>query len=163
MKITQLPFSCSQCPWHKFHADGKEYSSENILPDNCCPILYHSLYPYFLGLLYNADMDGIHVCCPAHVNAYVYRKTNHGMFPNIPDDWWVIYANIISVNGECDHNHQVGQNIIFPTMYKADYMCPAGFNNIFPLIYPELPKCIDIDKMRCPDWKENIYYLLGER
>ena len=65
MKNTQIKIrqkavkDCHECPWHKEHTSGKEYNSSEILPQNICPWLYHTLYPYFLGLLYNAKFDYI--------------------------------------------------------------------------------------------------------
>lgn len=157
MKIKQLPFNKSNCPWHKNKngAEYKDYGNNNLIPSGCCPFLYHSLYPYFLGLLYGADMNGIHVGCPAEkgVYTYVYKEDNNGIVPTMPDDYHVIYAEIVS---GCDR-HYKGQKIIFPDMHKSYYMCPAGFNNIFPFLNFEVPDCIT-GKMRCPDWKEDIFY-----
>ena len=42
------------------------------------------------------------------------------------------------------------------------YMCPAGFNNLFPFLKIDIPSCIDFNQVRCPDWQENIYYRIDE-
>jgi len=151
MNIKQNPCN-AVCPWHGCHKDGKEYEPCEIIPAGICPFLYHSLYPYFLGLLYHADMQGIHVCCPGEngVDCYVYKNT-------ADDGRWTIFAEIVKV-GQCPHNHFVGEIIIFPTAHKKQYLCPAGLNNIFPFLDLEIPSCINKKKIRCPDWKDNITY-----
>jgi len=153
MPIKQLPCK-AQCPWHGCHPDGKEYTPDEIFPHGVCPYLYHSLYPYFLGLLYGAEeMQNIWVCCPAEhgVNCYVRKDT-------MDDGWWTIYAEITSIGEGCPYNHYKGQTIIFPTGNKKQYLCPAGVNNIFPFLDLEVPSCINKKKIKCPDWKDPIYY-----
>jgi hypothetical protein len=153
MKIKQLPCK-AQCPWHGCHPDGKEYTDKDIFPQGVCPFLYHSLYPYFLGLLYGADMNDIWVCCPAEkgVDCYVRKDTAKGQ-----DGWWTIYAEVVNVD-ECPHGHIVGSKLIFPTAHKSEFICPAGLNNILPFLDLEVPKCINPKRLRCPDWKDNITY-----
>jgi len=149
------------CPWHK---EGRDYSFAEIFP-NVCPYLYHSLYPYFLGLLYGAEsMQDIWVCCPAEfgVDTYVRKVDNRGEF-DIPDDWWVIYAEVVKVNGDCPHGHEVGDKIVFPTCWKKKYICPAGVNNIFPFLDLEVPKCINKKRLRCTDWKQDVYYGIEDK
>ena len=148
------------CPWHK---EGRDYSFAEIFP-NVCPYLYHSLYPYFLGLLYGAEsMQDIWVCCPAEfgVDTYVRKVDNRGEF-DIPDDWWVIYAEVVKVNGDCPHGHEVGDKIVFPTCWKKKYICPAGVNNIFPFLDLEVPSCINKKRLRCTDWKQDVYYSIED-
>lgn len=159
--ITQNPCD-SQCPWHGCHPQGNEYAREAILPNDVCPFLYHSLYPYFLGLLYNADMQDIWACCPGErgVDCYVRKVNNDDQFEDIPADWWVIYAEIENV-GDCPHGHYKGEKIVFPTAFKKDFICPAGLNNIFPFLPLGVPACINREKLRCPDWKDNITYSIG--
>lgn len=129
-----------------------------------CPILYHTLYPYFLGLYYHADMQDIWVCCPAEkgVDVLVRRETNNGQFLNIPDDWWVIYAEIVKI-GSCPYKHYIGEKLVFPTYDKPAFMCPAGVNNILPFLNIELPKCINLNKLRCPDWKADVFYKIEDK
>jgi hypothetical protein len=141
---------CAKCNWR-----GDQTGFEND-----CPILLHSLYPYFLGLLYKADMQNIWVCCPAEhgIDVLIRRETNNGQFPDVPNDWWVIYAEVVKVNGDCDYEYILGEKILFPTCYKKEFICPAGVNNIFPFLDIEVPKCINKKKLRCPDWKDTVYY-----
>jgi hypothetical protein len=73
----------------------------------------------------------------------------------------VIYAEIVKV-GDCPHGHKQGENIIFPTCWKHWYMCPAGVNNIFPFMDIEIPKCINKNNLRCPDWKNTIFYSIED-
>jgi len=164
LRIKQLPGKVF-CTWHKDNqVFGKIYKDGQIFPGKVCPFLYHSLYPYFLGLLYHANMNNIHVCCPAEegVDLYVKRADSNTIFRAIPESYWIIYAEIVAVNGECDYNHEVGQNILFPDCFKKEYMCPAAINNIFPFLDIEIPKCINLNKLRCPDWKEDLYFSLED-
>jgi len=149
----------SDCPWHGCHADGKEYSDNEILPRGICPFLYHSLYPYFLGLLYHADMQDIWVCCPAEkgVDVLIRREEPNHSFGHVPPHWWVIYAEVVNV-GECPNGHVLGQKLLFPMNDKLNHLCPAGLNNVFPFLDLEVPKCINPKRLRCPDWRDTIYY-----
>ncbi len=98
--IKQLPCN-AKCGW--CHKEGKEYSTNEIFPQDICPYLYHSIYPYFLGLLYNADMQDIWVCCPAEKGIDVLiRKTELHEFSFVNQGWWTIYAEIVN-EPECPH------------------------------------------------------------
>lgn len=142
------------CPWN--NKSGFIFNHE-------CPILWHTLYPYFLGLVFGAK-DNHNVCCPAEfgVDTVVKMSPNNGTFPLcVPTDWRdVIYAEVVKVNCHCDYTYRVGDRIVFPTCTKGDYKCPAGVNNMFPFMDIKMPKCINKKRLRCPDWKENIYYEL---
>ena len=147
------------CAWH-----GKErgYSFSELFPD-VCPYLYHSLYPYFLGLLYGADMQDIWVCCPAeHGVDTLVRKSANNFLPDVSGDWWVIYAEVVKVNGDCPYGHKVGDKIVFPTCWKNKYLCPAGVNNLFPFLDLDIPECINKDRVRCTDWKQDVHYKIEE-
>ena len=156
--VIQHPF-CGTCPWH---SKGRDYCGEEIFA-GACPILYHSLYPYFLGLLYHADMQDIWVCCPAEtgVDVLVRREEPNRSFGHIPPDYWVIYAEVVKV-GACPHGYEVGMKILFPTAYKEQHMCPAGVNNIFKFMNMKIPECINMKKLRCPDWKNTVHYSLED-
>jgi len=39
----------------------------------------------------------------------------------------------------------------------------AGVHNMFPFLNIETPKCINLKRLRCPDWLENIYYSVDTR
>jgi len=150
--IKRLPCQ-SKCGW-----TGTETFGDH------CPFLLHSLYPYFLGLLYKADMQDIWACCPAEygIDTVMSRETNNKLFPDVPDDWWVIYAEVVKVNGYCQYGYMAGDKILFPVCHKENYICPAGINNIFPFLNLEIPKCINLNKLHCPDWKEDIFYKVNE-
>jgi hypothetical protein len=121
-----------------------------------CPFLLHSLYPYFLGLLYGAkEMQDIWACCPAEKSVNVII---HCDFIDLSRNLRNIYAEVVEVEGKCPHGYDIGVKIYFPTFLKAAYICPAGINNIFPFLDLEIPPCINKKKLRCPDWKEDIYY-----
>lgn len=154
--ITQHPCQ-TKCGWS--HPEGITYDPAGIYPDGICPFLYHSIYPYMLGLLYHADMQAIWACCPAvkSVNVRLYRETNGDKFPEIAPDWWVIYAKVEAAP-DCPHGHKQGDRLLFPTYNKSRFMCPAGFNNAFYFLDLEIPHCIDTQKLRCPDWQEDVYY-----
>jgi uncharacterized repeat protein (TIGR04076 family) len=171
MRITQLAGE-TNCPWHKDNQEtGRIYELNEILPSKICPIMFHTLYPYFLGAVFGAkyaynEQGDCNVCCPAEKGVDVLVKVRHndGKFEKrVPSDWRdVIHAEVVKVNGVCDYGHQVGDRFVFPTCMKKDYVCPAGVNNLFPFMKLEIPKCINLKRLRCPDWAENIYYSLED-
>jgi uncharacterized repeat protein (TIGR04076 family) len=133
-----------------------------------CPILWHTLYPYFLGFVFGSDYGNkngdCNVGCPADkgidliVKTRPYDKRMKGIVPKKWRD--VIHAEVVKVNGPCDYGYKTGDRFYFPTYAKDSYSCPAGIYSLFPFIdQPEL-KCINLKRLRCPDWKENIYYEL---
>ena len=72
-----------------------------------CPWLYHTLYPYFLGLLYGAKFEynekgDCNVCCPAAkgIDLVVKRRENDGkIHPDVTDDMkFVIFADVVKVS-----------------------------------------------------------------
>jgi len=158
----------TQCVWHKEHqATGKVYTMDEIFAAHVCPIMWHTLYPYFLGKLYGAkytynDQGDCHVCCPAEkgVDVLVKMRPNDGHFEErVPLDWRdVIHAEVVKVNGVCDYDYHVGDRFVFPTCMKKSFACPAGVHNLFPFLKISIPKCINLQRLRCPDWMENIYY-----
>lgn len=148
------------CGYHA-NKEGKVYGQDSILPQGICPWLYHSVYPYLLGLLYGAKFDwneygDCNVCCPAleGVDTIVRRRDNDGSFDSriSPDMKFVIFAEVVAVRGHCPYGHKVGQRFPFPTCMKEYYLCPAAFNNVFPLMEMEPPSCINRSCIRCPDW-----------
>ena len=171
LRVRQLPGETA-CPWHKANqATGKVYVTDEIFASHVCPIMFHTLYPYFLGALYGAkytyNKEGdCHVCCPAEkgVDVLVKVRPNDGKFePGVPADWRdVIHAEVVKVNGPCDYGHKVGDRFVFPTCMKTKYACPAGIHNMFPFLKIDKPKCINLRRLRCPDWLENIYYSLQD-
>jgi len=162
MRIKQVTKS-DEC---KYYKRRKTFNDKKIFPNNVCPLLYHTLYPYFLGLFYGAKFKynkkgDCNVGCPAvnGIDAIVKKRKNDGSLDarigsNIS---FVIYAEVIR-KGKCPYHHKVGDKFIFPTCMKEEYMCPAGLNNLFPLLDMKLPKCIDKTRLRCPDWSINITY-----
>jgi len=171
LSFRQLPGK-TECPWHKEHQEsGKVYGESEIFGNRVCPILWHTLYPYFLGMLYGAkftyNQEGdCHVCCPAEkgVDVLVRKRSNDGRFEkDVPLDWRdVIHAEVVKVNGLCDYGHKVGDRLVFPTCMKRKYACPAGVNNLFPFLNIRTPQCINPRKIRCTDWQENIFYSIDE-
>lgn len=163
----------TDCVWHREHqATGREFHAAEILPSKVCPILYHTLYPYFLGALFGAkyaynEQGDCQVCCPAEkgIDVLVKVRANDGKFGSDVDADWrdVIHAEVVAVHGPCDYGHGVGDRIVFPTTrsMRTRYMCPAGFNNIFPFLKIERPACINLARLRCPDWDENVYYAIA--
>ncbi len=136
------------------------YSGTAVLPEGMCPWLYHSVYPYMLGLIYGArfsynEEGDSNAGCPAvhGVDTVVRRRDNDGSVDDrISDDTeWVVYAEVVRV-GECPRGHKVGDRFVFPTCLREHYVCPAGFNNAFPLLDADVPPCIDRARVRCPDW-----------
>lgn len=149
------------CPWNN---SGTRQSSVGT-----CPILWHTLYPYFLGFVFGAKFseDGhANVGCPAveGVDLVVSMKPwDIDCPPATPSNWRdVIQAEVVAVNGECPYNYRVGERLFFPTYAKHLYACPAGLYAVDAFKgMPKLP-CIDVSRLRCPDWKENIYFSLED-
>jgi hypothetical protein len=129
-----------------------------------CPILIHTLYPYFLGLVFGAkysENGDVKVCCPAEfgVDTLVRISPHDGKFPLwVPSDWRdIIHAEVVAVHGYCEVGYRVGDRIVFPTCSKSRYRCPALTNNVSPFADIRIPPCINLKHLRCPDWAENIY------
>jgi uncharacterized repeat protein (TIGR04076 family) len=161
----------TKCPWHCDHPAGKVFEHDEILPQNICPWLYHTVYPYFLGLLYGArfkwnEKGDCQVCCPSPkgVNVIVRKRDNDGSFdPRIADSMkFVIFAEVVDVLGSCDFGHKIGERLVFPTCMMKYYLCPAGFHGIFPLMKLSLPACLRTREVRCPDWADTITYGLPD-
>lgn len=171
IKVRHLPGQ-TECPWHKNGQEsGSEYSDKSMFMSGVCPIMFHTLYPYFLGAVfgakyhYNKDGD-CQVCCPAErgVDVIVRVRPNDGTFEkDVPIDWRdVIHAEVVAVHGACDYKHKVGDRFIFPTCAKTKYACPAGIHNLFPFLKIQIPKCMNTKRLRCTDWMENVYYSIEE-
>ena len=87
LKIAHLPGE-THCAWHaKDQASGKVYRNDGIFPSGVCPIMFHTLYPYFLGALFGAkyaynEQGDCQVCCPAakSVDVLVRVRPNDGKF-----------------------------------------------------------------------------------
>ena len=171
ISVKQLPGK-TDCPWHKENqTTGKVYGEDQIFASHVCPIMWHTLYPYFLGALYGArftynEKGDCHVCCPAEkgVDVLVKVRPNDGKFESgVPPDWRdVIHAEVVRVNGVCDYGHKVGDRFVFPTCMKSKYACPAGIHNMFPFLPIKIPECINLKRIRCTDWLENIYYSIEQ-
>lgn len=151
------------CPWN--NKNGR------ILGGHC-PIMWHTLYPYFFGALFGAkygynESGDCQVCCPAEfgVDTIVKVKPNDGKFPGwVPANWKnVIHAEVVKVNGFCSYDYQVDERIVFPTCLKKRFRCPAGIHNMFPFLNIRVPKCINPKRVRCPDWKENVYFSVEKK
>ena len=171
LRVKYLPGK-TECKWHKKHSEeGHLYTVDEMFPKKFCPILFHTLYPYFLGAIfgakytYNAEGD-CHVCCPAEksVDVLVKVRPNDGSYgDDVADDWQnVFHAEVVKVNGPCDYEYQVGDILIFPICNREKFACSAGINNIFPFLNIKKPKCINLKRLRCPDWQENVYYSIDE-
>lgn len=141
------------------------YLNEDIYPAGICPWLYYATYPYMLGLLYGADfkyneMGDAWVTCPAKDGCKtLVRKREH---PGVIDDpriessnYFVIYVEVISV-GTCAAEHKIGQKFVFPTCMKEHYLCPAAWFQAFPFLDKPNIECLDINEIRCPDWKSDV-------
>ena len=168
MKIKQLNTQ-QICRAHR-SSPGRVFGDDEILPDKICPLLYHSVYPYCLGAIYGSKYDynaegDVHVCCPAAVgvDCLVRVRPNDGTFGDEVGDnvKTVCFAEVVKAVA-CPHGHVVGQKFVFPNCMKDHYLCPAGLNNIFPFLNITLPPCIDIHNLRCPDWKDTIYYSIED-
>jgi len=163
----------TDCKWHNQYEDsGYSYSLEEMIPEGFCPIMFHTLYPYFLGAIFGAkytynEQGDCHVCCPAKhsVDVLVKVRDNDGSFGEDVVAGWrnVFFAEVVKVNGPCDFEYCVGDKLIFPISNRKRYMCSASVNSMFPFLNIDIPNCIDLDKIRCPDWKESVYYSLGEK
>ncbi len=157
------------CPWHKDCQDtGRIYGHDEIFTSQVCPIMWHTLYPYFLGAVFGAkysynELGDCQVCCPAErgVDVLVKVRPYDESFKaqGVREDWRdLIHAEVVKVNGPCDYRHKVGDKFVFPTCFKTKAPCPAGVHNAFPFLNLETPSCINRERIRCPDWLDNIYY-----
>lgn len=159
------------CFWHK-DRPGRIFENDEIFPSNMCPILYHTLYPYFLGFhfgarySYNKEGD-CQVSCPAAkgVDTIVRKRDNDGSHDKriLPERRHVIFADVVRVHGDCPCKHKVGDRFIFPDCMKEYYMCPAALNNIFPFLRVQAPPCISMNQLRCPDWEKPVFFIDDER
>lgn len=156
MRIEQC--SCdARCRAHK-ERQGKVYSEHNILPDGICPVLFHSLYPYFLGMTDHVKqwdyVDGTDlIACPAlnGVRCVVHRVPH-------PTKKYEIVARVVEV-GSCPNRHKERDSFTFTNTRKDDFMCAAGwFNMALFLKLPEYIKECCADKFRCPDWNGSIEF-----
>jgi hypothetical protein len=160
-----------QCPWHRRHPKGKIFRHQEIFPSHCCPWLYNALYPYFLGLQYGAkfthNKEGdCHAGCPAPKGVDVIvrkRPYRNGFDPRITDHRPVIFAEVVAADKHCPYGHKKGQLILYPLCMNQYYLCPAGFHNVFPFFNLKPPSCINKHKLRCPDWRDTIYFNIGFR
>jgi len=158
------------CAYH-LKDTTRTYSDEEIYPYGICPWLYYATYPYMLGLLYGANFGfneegDAWVTCPAKdgCKTLVRRRNHPGVFddPRIAsDNYFVIYVEVISV-GSCPAGHEVGHRFVFPTCMKEHYVCPAAWFHAFPFLNIPKPECIDINAIRCPDWKSDVTIKAGE-
>ncbi len=148
------------CPWNN--------DSNLWFPVGTCPILWHTLYPYFLGFVFNAKFSPegpANVCCPAEkgIDLIVSVKPWDKKCPSwVPSDWRdVIQAEVVAVHGRCPYRCKVGSRIFFPTCAKDRFSCPAIMNtSLFMRGQPFLLSCINPKRLRCPDWKEQVYFSL---
>ena len=162
----------TMCTWHKKNsAEGHLYSSDEIFPKNVCPIMFHTLYPYFLGAIFGAkynynDEGDCQVCCPAEksVDVLVKERPNDGSFGDdvASDRHKVFFAEVVKVNGHCPYGHSVGDKLIFPVSDRENYACSAAINNIFPFLKIKIPDCINLKRLRCPDWLENVFFSIDK-
>ena len=152
-----------KCTWEK----GSRYYTSNR---DTCPILWHTLYPYFLGLVFKAkysENGDCKVCCPAEfgvstlVRVRPFDETFRAV--GVPENWRdIIHAEVVESSANCCYGYKLGDRFLFPTFNKESQMCPAGLNNIFPFLKMPKLKCINLKKLRCPDWGEEIYYSLED-
>jgi len=172
IKINYLPGE-TQCEWHRdWKTTGRLYTQEEMFTSKVCPILWHTLYPYFLGAVFGAkytynEHGDCHVCCPAEfgVDVLVKVRPYDESFKDqgVREDWRdLIHAEVVKVNGKCDCGHQVGDKFVFPTCFKSKAPCPAGVHNLYPFLTIEKPSCINMQRLRCPDWMENVYYAVEQ-
>jgi uncharacterized repeat protein (TIGR04076 family) len=148
------------CPWN---------NSGDRIPLGTCPVLWHTLYPYFLGFVFGAKFSPegpANVGCPAEygIDLVVSVKPwDVECPPWVPTDWRdVIQAEVVAVNGPCPHGYRVGDRVFFPTYAKQAYACPAGVHNLSLFVTYEHFPCLNKKRVRCPDWKENIYFSLED-
>lgn len=156
-----------------YHPKGttRTYTDESIYPYGICPWLYYAVYPYMLGLFYGADFrynkeGDAWVMCPAKdgCRTLVRKRLNTGIFDDQrigSENTFVVYTEIVEV-GSCPMEHAVGAKFIFPTCMKEHYVCPAAWFNAFPLMDTPRPNCLDLEEIRCPDWKSDVTLKIGK-
>jgi len=147
------------CPWN---------NSGDRIPLGTCPVLWHTLYPYFLGLVFGAKFSPegpANVGCPAEhgidlvVSVKPWDADLNGL---VPMDWRdVIQAEVVA-EGKCPLRYKIGERILFPTYAKDGHACPAGVYNLTVFKNYDYLPCLNKKRVRCPDWKENVYFSLED-
>lgn len=136
----------------KYHREpGQIYSINHFGPRGLCLDLYHSAYPYFLALSEGAefswmkktDRNAVYGQCPApdgNVHFEVRRSQlkkeiiHHGI-----RKLQEIILTITDIEkrkeiNDCICHHIVGEKFEFNQGDLLEQMCPAAFNNMYPIL-----------------------------
>ncbi|KKR03873.1 MAG: hypothetical protein UT30_C0017G0012 [Candidatus Uhrbacteria bacterium GW2011_GWF2_39_13] len=130
--------SCT-CGSFKLNGNGTVREMKDILPENICPLLFHSVYAYILTLVNGGWMNWVghetHVIvnCPYTNGVAVYVKGN-----NVPH---TIEIELIKT-GVCPKAYKLGQAFIFSTR-PENMLLMSMIEKAFPdiLIFSEENKC----------------------
>ncbi len=146
----------------------RSYPDSEIYPDNICPWLYYSAYPYMLGLHYGANFkqnefgDAL-VSCPAKDGCKVIiSKRNIEDIPELFKDSRIdskySFAIFLEIreSGNCSRGYKQNQKFFFPTCMEKDFICPAAWYQSFLLTNPQKPSCISLEEIHCPDSEQNV-------
>lgn len=161
------------CKYHR--TCGNEFDIEHLGPKGLCLDLYSAAYPYCLGLLHGAefswmkksDANSVYAQCPAPepVHFQVERVPlekiveNNGVKKSMKVIIRITRAEAKSGDycNDCLCKQKVGQEFEFNQGDFNEYMCPAAFYNMYPVIRTilnggEMPWTRDgKTQVQCPD------------
>ena len=166
-KGTSMPLSIKMynyCATCRGSRKGKVWNEAAILPDKICPLLYHSLYPYWLGLTKGVAWDWSEgtdlISCPASRGTI---QVVVGRIPH-PRKKYEIFGRVVTAN-ECPRGHKEGDTFIFANTRRDSVLCPALWYHAFPFIrLPKyIKKCCSAANVRCPDWNGVVYGEVSEK
>lgn len=143
-----------KCSYHK--RKNQSYRLASLWPGVRCMEAFHIVYPYFLGLLYDAEFEvkPVVLQCPGAENKIIMQLNEYAI-----KDWSLKLANfmkrvlrpikatdiigkiikveIIDSQGVCPAGYKKGDFFDFS---ERDVICPAAFDIIYPNIFRLLRK-----------------------
>lgn len=158
---------CLKCKYHKDNGDVKDISR------GLCFDAYHSVYPYCLALLYDAEVPS-ELSCPNGSVIFKIKSSNrkfkffYEFLYNIsrlikPLDVISkkLVIEVVSAK-DCVKNHKVGEKFEFD-IGQFNGLCPAIFDGFYPLAYLRSNGVIFFDgELNCPDHIAKIRYTLKD-
>ena len=131
------------CPY--FQRVGEEYELDKILPHNLCLVALHTVFPYYLTLLYGGwfkwmhDHHAVIVQCPNPAN-YVIMEIRRQEIENERK----IFVKIIGKNGNCQKGYKIGDCFKIDLQSSLNF-CFRAFDVIYPHCFSVMLKDADVD------------------
>lgn len=167
----------------KYHPRiGQRIGLRRALPKDVCPYLYVAAYPYALSLLYGAefswrkkvDKDSViaQCCKPSGQMAFKVKRMGNknadkALLKKYEEERYVIFIELIGRrNGKPDCSDCLGyKSMVVGNKFEFNRgglpeICPAAFNQFFPLLiellhYKRLKSRI---RFACPDPQTNVIF-----